>query len=290
MRLSCVFGVLAANLSASVALAQQPMNPYDPAAAEVPAPPAQPAPPAPPVPPAPPAMPAPPGAPAPYYYYPYPPQPAPYYQYPYYYGQQVVPRREPSCAELCGTRAVGRRRSSVRHVALGAHGTYLGLDQTVFGRDVRLPGFGIHMRFRSSGHFGFEVAQDFLHQDILSGRFVRDTFPFSLSAMLYLAPNTDAHHFNVFLLGGGGVIGDSVRLYDEFRRRVTQDFTEFEAHVGLGAELRFSWLAVSADVRGLVAKRYNENRPASYYEGIAGGPVPDSSRGLMGTLSASIWF
>ena len=93
----------------------------------------------------------------------------------------------------------------MRRFSLGAHASFLTLNQQIGGNNVTLGGAGFHMRIRSSGRFGFEMAQDFLHASYWNGAFQRDSFPFSMSLMFYIFPNTDAHHFNLYGLAGVGV-------------------------------------------------------------------------------------
>ena len=79
-------------------------------------------------------------------------------------------------------------------------------------------------------------------------------------------------------------------IHDAMDRRVKQDFTEFEAHLGVGAELRFKWLAIEAEARGVSLWRNDSEQPAAYYTDTNGTPVPQSSQGIQGTLGAMFWF
>lgn len=328
MRIPVSLALAAATLTwAGAARAQAPLDPYE--AAEPAAPPAPPAiAPAPILPAAPPAPPAPPPPPAqvidPYGQYPAPPaygyQPPsagpaetaspPSYQRGYYLysspGQPPVYYAPPpaqfrcsavaNCACMqacgCGQRLVLRpkkRWDGIRRIGLGAHAGFLMLNQQV-GRDqVTLGGAGFNLRFRSAGHFGFEIAQSFLHADYWQGAWSRDTFPFQLSMMLYLFPNRDAHHFNLYGVGGAGLIADSVSLFDENHVQVTQDFSEFELHAGLGAELRFKWFGIEADARYLWLWRAGSD-DARWYGDVGGAPVQKASQGIQGNIYVSIWF
>lgn len=178
----------------------------------------------------------------------------------------------------------------VRRFSLGVHAGFLTLNQQVGHDQVTLGGAGFQLRLRSKGRFGFEASQSFLHGSYWHGNWQRDSFPFSLSLMFYIFPNRDAHHFNLYLLGGVGVVPDSVQLYDENHVKVTQDFTELEAHAGLGAELRFKWFGIEADGRIIGLWRDDSDRPAAYYGDVKGAPVPPSSYGVQGNLYLSIWF
>jgi hypothetical protein len=228
-----------------------------------------------------------------YYLYSAPGQPPVYYAPP---PAQFRCNAGYSCACMqacCGQRLVlrpKRKWDGVRRFSLGAHAGFLTLNQQVGNDRVTLGGAGFQLRFRSAGHFGFEIAQSFMHADYWNGAWSRDTFPFQLSLMLYLFPNHDAQHFNISGLGGVGLVGDSVSLYDEHRVQVTQDFTEVELHAGLGAELRFKWFGIEADARYLWLWRDNSDTPAAWYGDLNGAPVQKSSQGVQGNIYLSIWF
>ena len=267
-----------------------------------------------------PPMPPPPPPPRAYYgnqgyYYPPTGYAAPIYSYPpppVYYRVPPPPRRRPP--RIC-------RDCNLEHprfFSIGLRATSLSINQSINGHDVTLGGGGFQMRFRNRGHFGIEAAVDFLHGDFHAdgptprmdtpttgssssngntsggyfhvGDVSRDSIPFSVSALIYIFPNTDARIFNMYFLGGLGVIGTSMSLLDENGVRTQQDFTEYEAHLGIGSELRFRWFAIDASVRALGLARDDSSAPASYYTGVSGAPVPASSVGVAGTLAATLWF
>lgn len=311
--------VIAALSAGSPAFAQQPIDPYlaappDAPVAPLPPPPPQIAVPQPidpysayPAYPAPPAygyqapdrgpmvVPSPPQYQQGYYLYAAPNQP------PIYYAPPPAIYR-PSCnIGCCGCqRACNysscmpprrvRRPDGVRRFSLGAHATFLSLNQQVGNNAVTLGGAGFQLRMRSAGRFGFEMSQDFLHASYWNGNWQRDSFPFSVSLMFYLFPNTDARHFNLYGLGGVGVMSDTLTLRNEYNEQVGQNFTEFTAHAGVGAELRFRWFAIEADARYVGMWRDNSTAPAAFYGNVGGAPVPTSSSGIQGSLYLSLWF
>ncbi len=305
---------------AATAAAQEPMNPYDaappmavtPAPGPVLQPYGQPM--------APPVA-APYGAPTPGYYYPPTGYAAPMYSYPpppvYYvrpYVRPLKPRklRAPCAGGWCQAQApVGKARL----FSIGARFSVMGIDQSINGHDVIMPGGGVQLRFRTRGRFGLELAADFLHGKFSADSQVgqatpttsgassgtttpyfhiadvtRDSIPVTLSALFYIFPNDDARIFNLYFLGGVGVVSTNMSLTDENGQSVKQGFTEWEGHLGIGAELRFRWLAIQADVRGIALSRDDSSAPGSYYANVSGGPVPKSSTGGQGTLGATIWF
>jgi hypothetical protein len=323
MRKSLSLAVAVATLSTgTLAFAQAAIDPYDDAAAAPAPPPAAVAPIAPIAPAAPPAgqlidpynvYPAPPAygyqppsagpavVPSPpqyqqgYYLYAAPGQP------PVYYAPPPAVYR-PACSAYCGCahaccaystcapRRVIRRWDGVRRFSLGAHASFLTLNQQVGSSAVTLGGAGFQLRMRSSGRFGFEMAQDFLHASYWNGAFQRDSFPFSMSLMFYIFPNSDARHFNLYGLAGVGIMSDVMTLRDENNLQVQQNFTEYTAHAGVGAELRFRWFGIEADARYLGLWRDNNTAPATYYGNVAGAPIPKSSQGVQGNLYLSLWF
>jgi hypothetical protein len=306
MRISVGFAVAASVLAmGAAAFAQEPIAPYE---TEVKAPPPAPPPPPAQIPvqqpidpysayPAPPAYgyQAPSAGPGvtvspPSYqqgYYLYPAQgSAPVYYAPppgAYRGCCCCCNQAPSC--YVPPRLVARKKwDGVRRFSLGAHAAFLTLNQRVGSDDVTLGGGGFQLRLRSAGRWGFEVSQSFLHGSYWSGAWQRDSFPFQLSLMFYLFKNSDRNHFNIYGLGGVGIMADTVTLNDEFNQRVSQDFTEVEAHAGLGAELRFKWFAIEADARYMWLWRDDSSTPATYYGNVGGPPVQTNSQGVMGRL------
>jgi hypothetical protein len=183
-----------------------------------------------------------------------------------------------------------KKWDGARRFSLGAHAGFLTLNQTVGKDQVTLGGAGFQLRLRSKGRFGFEASQSFLHASYWHDAWQRDSFPFSLSLMFYIFPNSDKHIFNLYGVAGAGLVPDSVQLYDENRVKVTQDFTEFELHAGAGAELRFKWFGIEADARAIWLWRDNSDVPATYYGDVKGAPIMKSSYGVQGNVYLSLWF
>ena len=242
----------------------------------------------------PPATPSPPAYQQGYYLYPAQGQAPVYYAPPPQSGCCCCCQQQQTCGyrlNYAPTRLVRKKAwDGARRFSLGAHVGFLTLNQQVGNDQVSLGGAGFQLRLRSAGRWGFEASQSFLHGSYWSGAWQRDSFPFSLSLMFYIFPNSDAHHFNLYGLAGVGLVADSVTLNDENRQQVTQDFTEVEVHAGLGAELRFKWFAIEADARYISLWRDNSDTPSSYYGNIKGAPVQSSSYGIQGNLYLSLWF
>jgi hypothetical protein len=321
MRISVSLAVLAVAVVMTVgaaAHAQQPINPYlsgdteaQPAPAPAPAPVAQPIDPysAYPAPPAygyqppqagPAQVPSPPSYQQGYYLYPSGGGPPVYYAPPAGYHGACA---SCCCCANCGAAAQApyylqqprlvrpvKKWDGARRFSIGAHVGFLTLNQTVGNDQVTLGGAGFQLRLRSKGRFGFEVSQSFMHASYWNGAWERDSFPFTLGLMFYIFPNSDKNHFNIYGIGGVGLVPDSVSLFDENRSKVTQDFTEFALFGGLGAELRFKWFGIEADGRVIGLWRDSSDRPAAYYGDVKGAPIPKSSYGVQGNLYLSLWF
>ncbi len=224
-----------------------------------------------------------------------PPPPAvvvqPYYVYPAPYRRApVVYRAQLTCSSLCAKQAPAKKWDGVRRFSFGIHGTVLGINQQVGNDKVVLGGAGFQFRFRGRGRVGFEIAQDFLHADYWNNNWQRNSYPFQMSLMLYLMPNDDSRHFNLYALAGLGAMFDTISLRDENHNMVSQDFLEWEGHFGLGAELRFKWFAIEADARALGMLRDNSSGAAPLYANVQGAPVAEKSYGFSGNLFISLWF
>jgi len=226
-------------------------------------------------------------------YYLYPTQaskPAVYYAPPTYgygYGYSGCCGK---CSTTCTTLVRPRPTERIRRFSLGVHAGAFWINQTVGSESVVLGGAGLQLRIRSKGRFGLELNQSFLQASLANGNFVRSSFPFNFSLMLYLFPNKDDRHFNIYGLAGFGAMLDSVTLNDENRQRVTQDFLEWSGHLGLGLELRWKWFAIEADARATGLLLEKSSAPARYYAGVSGGPIPDKSWGISANAYISFWF
>src|SRR5207244_1694207 len=129
--------------------------------------------------------------------------------------------------------------------------TAMGINQQVFGQNMEMYGGGLQLRFRTQGHWGFETAFDILHADIGQSAFVRNSYPFTFAAMLYLFRNRPENHFNIYGIAGVGLVADDITLYQKSPQERNQQFLELMGQVGGGVELRFNRLALSADVRAI---------------------------------------
>jgi hypothetical protein len=122
------------------------------------------------------------------------------------------------------------------------------------------------------------------------GNVGRQSRVISASFLAYLLRNTRSRIFNLYFLAGGGYISSTVSLANQYGRRVRQNFGEYEGHVGVGAELKFRWFAIDANVRAIGMLRNNKGAPAAYYANVEGAPINARSFGYQGTISGLLWF
>lgn len=206
--------------------------------------------------------------------------------------------------------AAAKPLPKARFFSLGGRFVGMGINQQINDKTVLLWGGGVQARFRSRGRFALELSVDFMENSFKpsgkssttvlvgnggapgfsAGKVTRDSVPFSLSLMGYIFPNSDERHFNMYFFGGGGIVATAMTLSDEWGGKAKQSFLEYEAHLGLGAELRFKWFALEANLRGIGLFRENSYGDAPYYRGVSNGPVPKMSWGALGSVAASFWF
>ena len=176
-------------------------------------------------------------------------------------------------------------------VGLGARFTALGIsNQEIFGQKLNLIGGGIQVRFRNQGHWGFELGMDALRASINDGAFVRSSYPFTFSPMLYLRKNRRDTHFNIYAVAGFGLMSDNIVLYQDSTQERKQQFWEVLGQAGGGIELRFTHLALFADVRAIGMLLDDSTQAGQYYQYVDGGPIPSSSFGYKANLGAMLWF
>ncbi|HRI51237.1 MAG TPA: hypothetical protein PLW65_13745 [Pseudomonadota bacterium] len=176
-------------------------------------------------------------------------------------------------------------------VGLGARFTALGIsNQEIFGQKLNLIGGGIQVRFRNQGHWGFELGMDALRASISDGAFVRSSYPFTFSPMLYLRKNRRDTHFNIYAVAGFGLMSDNIVLYQDSTQERKQQFWEVLGQAGGGLEIRFTHLALFADVRAIGMLLDDSTQAGQYYQYVDGGPIPSSSFGYKANLGAMLWF
>ena len=174
---------------------------------------------------------------------------------------------------------------------IGVRFTSLGVrSQEVFGDKPTLLGGGVQMRFRNQGHWGFELALDALKTNIADGAYVRTSYPFTFSPMLYIFKNRPENHFNIYATAGFGLMASDITLYQDSRQERNQQFWEVLGQAGGGLELRFTRLALFADVRAIGMLLDQGSEPGKFYDGVSSGPIAPQSIGYKANLGAMLWF
>ena len=171
-----------------------------------------------------------------------------------------------------------------RVVSLGGHYTFFGLaNQPLVGWGT-LQGGGVSLEFRSRGHFGFEMSQDFLRGSFRSGdaKFDRKSYPFEMTFKGYVAKNSDRNHFNLYFGGGVGAMSSTLNVPIGNDIFVHQDFLEWMVHGDIGAELRFKSFSIGADGRIAAMFRDRNYGAGALYGDIKDAPVPASTWGVEG--------
>jgi hypothetical protein len=176
-------------------------------------------------------------------------------------------------------------------VGIGARFTALGLsNQEIFGQKLNMIGGGIQVRFRNQGHWGFELGMDALRASIDNNAFVRTSYPFTFAPMLYLRQNRPDTHFNIYAVAGFGLMADNITLYQDTSQERKQQFWEVMGQFGGGIEVRFTHLALFADVRAVGMLLDDSTQSGQYYQNVDGGPIAANSFGYKANLGAMLWF
>ncbi len=174
---------------------------------------------------------------------------------------------------------------------IGVRFSTLGIrSQEVFGDKPTLLGGGVQMRFRNQGHWGFELALDALKTNIADSAYVRTSYPFTFSPMLYIFKNRPENHFNIYATAGFGLMASDIALYQGSRQERNQQFWEVLGQAGGGLELRFTRLALFADVRAIGMLLDQGSEPGKFYDGVSSGPIAPQSIGYKANLGAMLWF
>ncbi|MEO6953315.1 MAG: hypothetical protein ABI321_16060 [Polyangia bacterium] len=198
----------------------------------------------------------------------------PQYAYPPYslsYGQSYRP-------------TVRKPFEKFRVMSLGGHYTIFGMaNQPLVGWGT-LQGGGVSLEFRSRGHFGFEMSQDFLHGQFRSGdaKFDRKSYPFELTFKGYVAKNTDRNHFNLWFGGGVGAMSSTITVPIGNDISIHQNFLEWMVHGDIGAEIRMKWFAIGAEGRISALYRDRSYGSGANYGDVKYAPVPASTWGVQG--------
>ncbi|HEY3357526.1 MAG TPA: outer membrane beta-barrel protein [Polyangia bacterium] len=178
-----------------------------------------------------------------------------------------------------------------RRYSLGLRWEVAGINQTVAGEDVVMGGGGLMFRYRHSAHWGLEAAVDGLASSFANGRFTRSSVPMTVSLMCHLTPRGP---FDLYAIGGIGYVTSDVRVENPPGHPDLavgkQSFGEFQAHIGMGAELRLGRaFGLTADLR-YVGRVLTDSQDGQYYKNIDNGVVPSTSQGFLFTMGGLVHF
>jgi len=220
------------------------------------------------------------------------PRPPLYGPPPPFYGRYRYRPRLSSCCDLPPAVAM-RYTPPVQRgpvFSMGARFTAMGVNQEVFGQKMNLLGGGVQLRFRNQGHWGFETGFDMLRANIGNDAFIRNSYPWTAGVMIYVFRNRPDNHFNLYGVGGLGLMADDITLYRGTQEERRQQFLEVMGHLGAGAELRFHRLAFSADIRAIGLALDTASSAGTYYQDVTSGPVPQSGIGYKANVAAMLAF
>jgi len=178
-----------------------------------------------------------------------------------------------------------------RRYSLGLRLDVSGINQTVVGEDMVMGGGGVMFRYRHSRHWGWEFAVDGMGASLADGRFERSAVPITGSLLCHLTPRGI---FDLYVIGGLGYVASDVRITDPPGHpnlsEGRQSFGEFQAHIGVGAELRLGRsFGIVSDIR-YIGRVLTDADAGRYYDGVDDGPVPSSSQGFQWTLGGLFHF
>lgn len=214
-----------------------------------------------------------------------------------------------NCRQLCARRYAPRpylipppiapkRHEYIRFLSFGAHITMLGMAHQPLAGWGTLYGGGLQMTVRSRGHFGFEIAQDFLRGQFKNdgAQITRQSFPVDFTFRGYILPNLDRYHFNMYFGAGFGAMPSTVTFNvpggDFTDSKLSQNFLEWSIHADAGLELRFKCIALGIDGKILALDRDRSFGDGRFYDsrGLTNPLVPSSTWGVQGRGYLSFWF
>ncbi len=139
---------------------------------------------------------------------------------------------------------------------VGPRVTQLTLTDDATEASLPMGGVGTYFRWRFSRRLGVEGAFDAVFADEIAdespGEVTRATIPATLSAMVYLFPES---RFQMYGLGGFGMTAHTVQ-YEALGE--SAEWTTPALQVGAGAQYRWNGARLDVSVRGLFMERHGE--------------------------------
>jgi opacity protein-like surface antigen len=169
-----------------------------------------------------------------------------------------------------------------RQVGLGLHASAAAVSE---GQDP-MGGFGAHIRYRLNPRFAVEGTLD-LFRGLGYEGIPRSEIPLTVNGMWYVNPQS---RFQLYFLGGLGVASAHIGAKDHSSgAEVDTAFAGVQA--GVGGELRLGQhLAVSADVRGFIRGRLNDQYHPEEAACRADGDCTPYEGGATFNAAATLYF
>lgn len=152
---------------------------------------------------------------------------------------------------------------------------------------TEMAGGGIHVRYRASKRWGFELSSEHVSHERAGGSYTRESQPVTLTASWHFGRQI---FWDWYLLGGIGGTESEVTYRKIDNSMSTEVFTETHVHLGIGLERSFGCFAIGAELRVVGLERDPEAGDAYRYEAEQDGPVPASSSGTQFNLAATYYF
>ena len=145
-------------------------------------------------------------------------------------------------------------------------------------------------RYRHSRYWGLEASLDRMDGSFANGRFQRSSMPLTVSLLWHLLPRGS---FDLYAFGGIGWVFSDVRVENPPGQPNLavgrQSFGEFQAHLGIGAELRLGRsFGIVSDLRYLGRVLDDTAQDGKWYKGVSDGVIPSTSQGAQFTLGV-LW-
>ncbi len=191
-------------------------------------------------------------------------------------GYNPAPAPPPPAPPRIETWSVGAHIASL---SLAPKGDNSGDAQTDMG------GGGLHVRYRMTPRWGFELSLDDVKGDIADGM-TRESGSATLSVALHLRPG---HRWDWYLLAGFGGGTEKVTRQSKSGDSIEETFNQSHAQLGAGLERRFGSFGVSAELRLIGAKVDPDKGDAPSYTDMTA-PIPFESSGGSFRLAGTYYF
>lgn len=167
----------------------------------------------------------------------------------------------------------------VASLSLAPKGDKSGDAQTDMG------GGGVHVRYRMTPRWGFELSLDDVKGDIAQGM-TRESGSATLSVAFHMRPG---RRWDWYLLAGVGGGTEKVTRDGKMGDTIEETFQQSQVQLGAGLERRFGSFGVSAELRLVGAKVDPDKGDAPSYTDMTA-PIPFESNGGSFRLAGTYYF